>query len=216
MTTRVSTAQLFQGGQERIAQARGKEVRSSEQASTQKQLLKVSEDPTAWVHAANLKNDLALQESISKNAASANHVLTATETLLAEVQNSAQRAHELAISASSSTGNGGLERKAVLSEVESLYENVIRTLNTRYGGRTLLAGFKSEGPAFDRSGKFVGDSHEFNLEINRDLKVPLNISTEQSIQGEGMGDGVNIPEVWMIYSKPSIRFPSPARASVRV
>jgi flagellar hook-associated protein 3 FlgL len=194
MSTRVATSQLFQNGQTSIGSAREREVRSSERASSQKQLTRPSDDPGAWMKVADLKNDLALQDSLAKNAAGVNHVLTATENLLSDLQGFANRAHEIAVASSSTTGAGEQSRKAYATEAEALYDSVIRTLNTRYAGRTLLAGFKSEGPAFNHDGEFVGDSNSISLEIDRDFKVPTNLSTDETVFGKGQREGVNIPK----------------------
>src|SRR5437588_155974 len=99
MTTRISTAQTFQNAQSHIANAREKEVTSSEKASTFKEIVRPSQNPGGWTLAANIKDDVAQQDSIAKNAALANNVLTATENILTQVQENLQRIQELALTA---------------------------------------------------------------------------------------------------------------------
>ena len=195
MSTRISTAQMFQGAQTKVALARDKENNSSERSSSLKELQHPSDNPGGWVIAANLKNEMAMNDSMAKTGAVANHVMAATEGVLSQLQDYTQRAHELAISASSTTAPKG--RDVLVSEATALYDNVLRALNTRYAGRTLLAGYKSQGPAFDHDGDFVGDNHPFELEVDWQLNIPSNISSQQAILGAGLREGVDIPSAFI-------------------
>lgn len=192
MPNRISSSQIFQFGQRSVAEAREREVNSAEKASTMRGITRASQDPQSWIKAASLKDDLQIGESISKNASLAQHSLNTTETLLAQVQENVQRAYEIAIAASGSDVIGSANRKAVLTDAENLFDSTIQTLNTRYANRTLLAGLKSQGNAFDKDGNYIGDGQDFEIEIARGLTVPVNINGARAILGEGVPEGENI------------------------
>jgi flagellin-like hook-associated protein FlgL len=56
----------------------------------------------------------------------------------------------------------------------------------------LFAGLKSQGPAFDADGNYVGDDLKLEVEIANGLKLPLNLTGKQVLMGEGSFGGVNI------------------------
>jgi flagellar hook-associated protein 3 FlgL len=188
--SRISTAQTFALTQGHIAKAKEREQVASNKAATQKELLVPSQAPADYVIAASIKDDLAVRESIGKNASLAAHVLNTTESILSQSQDIVQKIHELALQASS-TSTADAPRH-VLPEVQGLYENLLQALNTKFGERTLLAGHRSNQHAFDKEGNFLGDEGKIEVEIDRGLKVPLNLNAKQVILGEEVTGGVNI------------------------
>lgn len=188
--SRVSTVQFFDTAQRNIQNAKEKESVSAEKSSSLKEISKPSQAPAEWMIAETQKNDVVVRDGISKNANLASHMINTTDGVLAQAQDLVQKVHSLALSA---VGNAaGDVSKHVLPEVRGLYENFIQNLNTKFGSRSLMGGQKSSGPAFDIEGKFLGDSGKIEVEIDRGLFVPINVSGSQAILGEGLKDGVNI------------------------
>lgn len=190
MSTRISTAQIFHRSQEHIRSAKEKENISADKSSSMKELDRPSQAPAEWTIAANLKDDVSVRETLAKNASMATHALTAAENIMTQAQDITQKLHELALSASG-TAVGDVSRH-LLPEAQGLYQSLVQAFNTRFGSRTVLAGYKSEGPAFDLQGNFLGDSGKIEIEIDRGLKVPINVSGEEAVLGKGLKDGVNI------------------------
>ncbi len=188
--SRVSTVQVFDNAQRNIQNAKEREAVSAEKSSSLKELSKPSQSPAEWMIVETQKNDMAVREGISKNAMLASHMINTTDGVISQAQELVQKVHTLALSA---VGNAaGDVSKHVLPEVKGLYENFIQNLNTKFGSRSLMAGQKSTGPAFDIKGKFLGDAEKIEVEIDRGLFVPINVSGGQAILGEGLRDGVNI------------------------
>ncbi len=190
--SRISTGQIFSNAQSHVASAREKEIVSSEKASTMKEIVRPSQNPSGWVQAASLKDDLSIREAIAKNTSLATNVLNTTEMVLSQMQECVQKAQEIAVGSAGTDDRGAATRKHSQTELQGIFDAAVQTLNTRYGNRTLFAGLKSQGAAFDREGNYLGDSNSFEIEIARGLTVPLNISAERYIQGKGTADGVDI------------------------
>lgn len=190
MAGRISTPQIFDRANNHIANAREKEVLSSEKAATGKAIVRPSQDPAGYMVATSLKDDLSVLNTTVKNANAAARVLNLTESVFGNLQDTLQRGYELAIAAA---GDGSTEqRKYTFSEVETLFDSAVQLLNTRYGNRTLLAGFKNDTAAFDPQGNFLGDGGQIEVEIARGLYIPINISAERAILGVGMDGGINV------------------------
>jgi flagellar hook-associated protein 3 FlgL len=194
MSGRISTPQIFDRANSHVANAREKEVLSSEKASTGKAIVRPSQDPAGYMVATALKDDLSILGATVKNADAASRVLTLTESVFSNLQDTLQRAYELAIAASGENTGSDATRKYTFSEVETLYDSAIQLLNTRYGNRTLLGGFKSNQAAFDTHGNFMGDGGQIEVEIARGLYIPINISAERAVLGRGLDGGINLLE----------------------
>lgn len=190
MSTRISTEQIYQRHQANIAKAREKETISSQKAASGKELLHPSENPSGFLSINWLKENLDSEDVMSKNGKMASHVLSMTEGVLTRLQDVVQRAHELAVSASGDTTEGS--RKHISEEAKTLFENALQTVNSKYSNRTLLAGFRNDGPAFNEKGEYLGDSGEINIEIARGLIIPINMTGDKAILGNGLTKGVNI------------------------
>lgn len=191
-TSRVSTNQMFTNAQGHVAQAREREQISGEKAASQKEINRPSQDPSGWMQASTLKDDLAVRETLTKNAQVANHVLQATETIFEQAQEYVGRAYELVIG-TAGTATGPNARQDTLAEIQGIYDGLLQALNFKYGNRTLLAGFRSDRPAFDHGGNFLGDAGVVQVDIDRDLRVPLTMSAERYILGREAVGGIDIP-----------------------
>lgn len=191
-TSRVSTSQMFTNAQGHVATARDREQVSGEKAASQKEINRPSQDPAGWMLASSLKDDQSVRETLAKNAQVASHVLTATETIFEQAQNYVTRAYELTIGAAGTPMGGPSSREFTLAEVKGIYEGLLQAFNFRFGSRTLMAGYGSQGPAFDAAGKFVGDKGVLEIDIDKDLRLPLTMSAERHVLGQGAAGGVNI------------------------
>ena len=192
MSGRISTQHIFDRSQANVASARGREVISSEKAATGKEVVRPSQDPAGYMVSSNLKDNLAVLDTTLKNAAAAVKVLDMTESVFASLQDVMQRVGELAVAASGENVGSDATRKFTKSEVETLWDSAIQLLNTRYGNRTLLAGYASDKIAFDSEGVFLGDNGSIDIEIADGLQIPVNISADRAVLGNGIEGGINL------------------------
>src|SRR4051812_26029400 len=103
MTARIATAQMFHNSQAHVGAAREKEVISSEKASTGKEIVRPSQDPSGYMISSSLKDDLSIRETIAKNANYARNLLSTTENIFIQLQDQVQRAYELAVASAGNT-----------------------------------------------------------------------------------------------------------------
>ncbi len=194
MAGRISTNQIFERAQGNITNARERELNSSEKAATGKEVVRPSQDPAGYMVASNIKDDLSVLNTNMKNANAAIKVLDMTENIFASLQDTMQRVGELCVAASGEGVGSDATRKFTASEVTTLYDSAIQLLNTRYSNRTLLAGFRSDKPAFDTSGNFLGDNGNIEIEIAGGLRIPVNISAARAVLGQGIENGIHLLE----------------------
>lgn len=190
---RIATIQLYDRTKSNISESRERESITSQKAATLKEIVRPSDDPRGWAVAQQIKDELKIQEVVARNAALARHVLTATEDIFKQTTDHVERAYELGL-ASIYKGEG--TRNAALNEVQEIYESVLHTLNARYGNRTLLGGFKSNKPAFNANGEYMGDGGSIEIELERGQRIPININGSEAIAGKRGANQVNITEVF--------------------
>ncbi|MCB0418808.1 MAG: hypothetical protein KDD39_14255, partial [Bdellovibrionales bacterium] len=191
--SRISTIQLYDRANSSIGESRERESITSQKAATLKEIVRPSDDPRGWAVAQQIKDELSIQDTLSRNGALARHVLSATEDIFKQATDQVERAYELGLA---SIYKGADVRQAALQEVEEVYESVIHSLNSRYGSRTLLGGFKSDRPAFSADGEFQGDKGSIEIELERGQRIPISINGSEAIAGTGFSNGVNIPEIF--------------------
>lgn len=192
MSSRVATAQMYKTYENHIATAREREMTSSEKASSLKEIVRPSQDPTGWAQAQRLKDDLSTNETISRNGSLATHILNTTDSVLGQVMDTLQQAHTVAVQGASDNAGTADTRKHLLDEARTLYDVTLRSLNSRYAGKTLFGGFQTKQPAFDSDGSYLGDEGVWKVEVGKNLVVPLNLSAAEVFQGEGRANGTNI------------------------
>lgn len=192
MSTRISTNQIFQNATNSVAQAREREINSSEKSSTMKEINRPSDNAPGWVQANALKGELQSNETVNRNLSNANRMFSVTDNLLAQVTEGLERAHELAVTASSRSTAGEQGHQVILPEVKAVFDNVLQALNTRYAGRTLLGGFQTTKPAYDRDGNFQGDAGKIEIEMGNGQKLLTNLNPDEVIHGKGLPEGVDV------------------------
>lgn len=188
--TRISTAQVFDRANHNVSSARERELQSSEVAGSGKKILRPSEDPGGYSIAERAKESLSTSETIQKNAGLATSVLNVAENIFVQMQDVVQRCHELGVACASDHSSEA--RHHVKEEVSNLYRTAVQLLNTRYADRTLLAGFKSDGVAFDDDGNYRGDAGSIEIDVKPGLRIPINLSAERLVLGHGLKTGVNL------------------------
>lgn len=195
MSTRISTNQLYHNSQRGVAQARESEVRSSERASTQKEINRPSDNPTGWTQVAGMKEDLKTSDTIVKNLAGASRVFSVTDNVLAQISEGLQRAHELAITASSESIPKEEGRDLLLKDVRGVFDQLQRALNLRYNGKTVFGGYETLRPAYDADGTRLGDENIQQIEIGNGMKIDVSFPTSEVFHGKGSREGVDIIDV---------------------
>jgi flagellar hook-associated protein 3 FlgL len=112
--------------------------------------------------------------AISKASAAASGELAAADGALDSVGTALSRARELAVQFSSS-GYPQAQATGAATEVQGLLDQVISSLNTRYGNRYIFGGTQDGAPPFDSSGNYAGNAEARNVEIAPGVLEQANV-----------------------------------------
>jgi flagellar hook-associated protein 3 FlgL len=93
------------------------------------------------------------------------------------------KAKELAIGQASSIYAPEI-REGVAKEIHQIRQQVLSLGNKRMGNRYLFSGQKILSRPFEPDGKYVGDKNKINIEINKDVFIPINFNGHELMYGK--------------------------------
>lgn len=143
--------------------------------STLKRVTKPSDDPVGNVELLAIRSQNIDATQYLRNLNFAQTQLSYTENVLEEMTSLLNKAKELAIGQASSIYSPEI-REGVAKEIHQIRQQMLSLSNKRIGNRYLFAGQKVLTRPFDRDGKYSGDTNKINIEINKDVYVPININ----------------------------------------
>jgi flagellar hook-associated protein 3 FlgL len=151
--------------------------------STLKRVSKISDDPIGNVELLAIRSQNIDSAQYLRNLNFAQTHLAFTENVLSEMTDILTKAKELAIGQASSI-YGPEVREGVSKEIHQLREQMLNLSNKRLGNRYLFSGQKILTRPFDRDGKYFGDQNKINIEINKDVFLPINLTGKEVFFGK--------------------------------
>lgn len=143
--------------------------------STLKRMSKPSDDPIGNVELMAMRSQNVDADQYLRNLNFAQTNLAYTENILEEMTDILVKAKELAIGQASSIYSPEI-REGVSKEIHQMRQQVLGLANKRIGNRYIFAGQKVLTRPFDQDGKYMGDKNKINIEINKDVFIPININ----------------------------------------
>lgn len=123
-------------------------ARLQESATSQKSILRPSDDPAGTAKAMALRSSLVQNDQFSRNAKDAQGWLSVADSTLAGATDTLQRVRDLTVQGANGT-NGATSNEAIALELEQLKNEMISQANSKYLGRNVFAGTSDTGLAFD-------------------------------------------------------------------
>ena len=150
-----------------------------------------SEAPVAAAKSIRYKSRIAQLEQNNENIEDANELLKVTDSALQSYDDILTRITELTSQAANGT-YGAPEREAIAVELEQLKDEIINIANTKYNGRYIFSGYKTNQPLLDKEGNFAidvitrGDNTEaINYSIGFGTKFQVNTLGPDIFGGSG-------------------------------
>ncbi len=117
-------------------------------AQTQKKINKPSDDPTGMTRILDHRDTLRSLDQYKENISTAKGWLGRSDEALQQVSTILTRAKELATQAATGTVDGD-NREQISYELRSLFEQMVGLANSDFEGKSIYAGQKVEGNAFE-------------------------------------------------------------------
>ena len=158
-----------------VGKSKGKLEDLQLKGSTLKRVSKPSDDPVGNIELMAIRSQNVDAEQYTRNLNFAQTHLSYTENVLEEMTDILVKAKELAIGQASSIYSPEI-RLGVSKEIHQMRQQVVSLANKRIGNRYLFAGQKILTRPFNEEGKYQGDKNKINIEINKDVFIPININ----------------------------------------
>lgn len=160
------------------------QARIIEQLSSNKSILRPSDDPTGVGKAMGLRSQSSRLEEYTRSIQAGEVWTNITSTALDSAVSTWKRVNEVAISAADGTKTAE-DRAGMAEELDQLLQHMVQIGNTSQGGRYIFGGGKTGQAAFNfekdaATGRitgvfYQGDSQLRNIKTQDNAEVPLNI-----------------------------------------
>lgn len=193
---RVATKSFYQGIQERILKLSSDLKKMNEKISTGKNINRPSDDPLGLINSLGLRTMISQIGQYHRNIQRGESWLNLSESVLSQVLDLVDRAHEIAIQAANETQSAETRVHAAI-EVGHLLDQAIIRGNTRLGGIYIFAGYRTGTAPFSRvtvdgveTAHYAGDSHDFQILIGKDELVSIGTNGQTVFMNSGIFDSL--------------------------
>jgi flagellar hook-associated protein 3 FlgL len=181
--------------------------------STMKRIAKPSDDPVGNVGLLAVRSQNVDAEQYMRNLNFAQTQLNYTENVVEDLTEILMKAKELAIGAASTIYSPEI-REGVAKEIHQIRQQALALSNKRMGNRYLFSGQMVLTRPFDTEGKYQGDTNKINIEINKDVFIPININGKDLFFSKGKSplerNDLNLKKEEVDITAPPLRAPASA------
>jgi flagellar hook-associated protein 3 FlgL len=183
---RVTDRMVFDSASQNAARARERAEAAAQESATGVRVEHPWDDPTAAGLVVTRRASATRLDAIAQAASRGSDELAAADSALDSLNNTVNRARELAVQLANTTYSAS-ERAAAADEVDGLLKNAIASLNVRSGNRYLLGGNLDAAPPFDASGTYQGDDGVRQLEVAPGVYEAVSVRADVAVKGVGGG-----------------------------
>lgn len=172
---RISEQHKYWTATQRIEKAKNQNIESLNQLSSQKRVNFLHDDPNAAARMIKEKDRITELTSYQNNISFSRGFISTSENAISTVSARLARAQELAI-AMSNDSNGPETRSITAEEIKSIVSELIELGNSKYNSKFVFSGLRSDAPAFDSDGLYLGDDGDLFIQTDVGQYKKINIS----------------------------------------
>ena len=152
------------------------------QVTSGTRLTKPSDDPIGTAQALNFQDGIDQTNQFLTNINQASSWLSTTDSALSNVDNSLQRARELAVQAANGTLTSS-DRGSIQAEIAQIQQSVLQTSQSKYGSSYIFAGTRSDAPGYvsanpsSVAGAYQGNSASVLRQVAPGENITVNTDT---------------------------------------
>jgi len=175
----------------------------NEKAQTQKRINKPSDDPTGMTRVLDHRDTIRSLEQYKENISTAKGWLGSADESLMQVSTIITRAKELATQAATGTVDSN-NREQISYEMRSLFEQLVGLANTDFEGKSIFAGHKVDGSAYEEIMWLTTNDDEFgssvDFTVNGSSDTTVLVQFYDSTGAVAVGDDMNLSAASVRYS----------------
>jgi flagellar hook-associated protein 3 FlgL len=170
----------------------GRLEKLQDQLSTGRRINKPSDDPVGISFSMRYRSELSVNNQYQRNVDSASSWLSYTDKMLDQAGQVLHRVRELAVQGANGT-NSDESLKAMKSETEQLYDQMVSIGNSRFNGKYVFNGELTEQipfPDANNAMNAVTDTEDVQFEIGLGVRMAVNKTAEQVFGKSGADDNI--------------------------
>lgn len=174
-----------------LGKAKASLTRLQREISSGKRITRPADDPFGTGRTLQLSGELEGFKQYKANVDDGLGWVTATETALARITDTVQRARELLVQGGNDS-NGQVAREGIAAEIEALTEAVKQEADVTYDGRYIFAGTETETRPYElgTADEYAGNGGQIMRAIGAGVALPVNVDI-QTLLGNGAAAGDN-------------------------
>jgi flagellar hook-associated protein 3 FlgL len=149
------------------------------QLSTGRRINKPSDDPVGISFSMRYRSELSANDQYERNIDAANSWLDYTDSMLNQAGDVFQKVRELAVQAANGT-NPEAAMNSMKKEVEQLYEQMVEIGNSKFNGKYVFNGQKTDIQPFTAAGAPTDVTDTMNIRFEISPGVKMSVSTTGS------------------------------------
>ena len=183
---RISTSQFFESTSATYQNNFSSVIKTQGQIDSGVRIQTAADDPVGAARLLQLQQQKDMLAQYSTNMNSIKSSLGAQEAVLDSINNSLQKASELALGAGS--GKSDADRLAIANELGSIEEQVFSLLNSKdAAGNYMFSGSKTDTPPYTRNNdgtySYQGDDTQLNLKVSDTLTLASSDTARSIMEG---------------------------------
>lgn len=153
---------------------------TQEQMSTGRKINRPSDDPVGLSYALRYRSELAANEQYQENVSSAVSWLEYTDTMLSQAGDVLTKVRELSVQAANGT-NSEDALQAIGSEMQQLYEQLVTIGNSRFNGKYIFNGQKTDQAPYtlDEAAAQNSDDGMIRFDVGSWANLSVNVTGNQ-------------------------------------
>jgi flagellar hook-associated protein 3 FlgL len=159
--------------------------RIQQQISSGKQISRPSDSPTGTVTSLQLRGEVRATQQYSRNADDGMGWLGVIQDKLQDASTSVIRVRDLTVQALNAGSGSPNDREAMAFEIDNIKDTLIGEANSRYLNRPVFGGTTAGQVAYDKGGKYLGDSNGTTRSIGPNSKVRIETTGPEAFGAEG-------------------------------
>lgn len=170
----------------------GRLEKLQDQLSTGRRINKPSDDPVGISFSMRYRSEISVNNQYQRNVDSASSWLSYTDKMLDQAGQVLHRVRELAVQGANGT-NSDESLKAMKSETEQLYDQMVSIGNSKFNGKYVFNGELTEQIPFPSAGNAmnaVTDTEDVQFEIGLGVRLAVNKTAEQVFGKSGEEDNI--------------------------
>jgi flagellar hook-associated protein 3 FlgL len=139
---------------------------------------KPSDDPYSFTQARAQTAEQARAASYERTITNTVPSLQVTDSTLGDVENVVRRIRDIAVLGANDTLNGS-DRNNLVQELDGLRDQLVTLGNAKTGDRYIFGGYKDGAPPYDAAGVYGGDTATQQVEVARNVLMPVGITGDR-------------------------------------